>query len=1193
LEDSRSLKVEANWTDSKGKEFRIVALVDSGSSINIINPKFVNQARVPWEKKKQPYRMRTYEGLTASYEGGISSRETTLLITVDDDPQETSFDILPTGPNCDMILGYPWLQKYNPQIDWRNGHLESRAKSAGLDRVSNSPEGRESPCERSSRTSHDEPMTTEDQEDQAYPEQWVMHIRPEKEDEGYFSGDDPGDDPLQKLKEPKEDLSKIPKEYRSFTIFRHRMKNELPARGPFDHEIRLKEGAKLRYHKSYHLGPRQDKALREYILENLPKGFIRESQSEAAYPILFVPKKGTTDLRLVVDYRQLNEETIKNRYPLPLIREMKDRLAGAQWFSRLDLPMAFGHIRVKAGDEWKTAFRTRYGHFEYQVMPMGLTNAPATFQSMIDHTLRPYLDRFAFVYLDDILIYSKTLEEHRQHVRQVLQRLQDAELSVNPRKSEFHVQKTVFLGFEITPGEIRMEPSKISAVRDWPTPTNQKEVRMFIGFINFYRSFIKGFGGTAKPLHELTGEGNPFVWGMAQEEAFSQLKEAVCAEPVLRMPDFSRPFFVETDASDFAIGAELYQKFDDGRHPVGFFSKKISGPALNYPIHDKELMAVIEAFDEWRPYLSGTEEPVDVFTDHRNLKYFVTKELSPRQIRWAEFLAPFNFRIHYVKGKENARADALSRRPDHKGNERSESAPLLTEKDGVLEHPLQLWEDCAKTYYAEWEGFEFQATRRDLNPEDEWEENGVTGGFEDDSLMWYDGRAFVLPDRQQACVKQLHKSKLGGHPGIRKTLERVRQHYGFPGMKKVVESMVKDCEVCAKTKATRHKPYGLLEPLPTPERAWGSISMDFIVKLPSSTVPDGTGVAYDSIWVVVDRLTKWAYFIPWKETTTAEQLAYLFDRNIVSQHGLPDDITSDRDKLFTSKFWQALMKRLDIKSKLSTAFHPQTDGQTERLNQVIEQYLRCYVNFEQDNWVDLLPTAQLAYNSANTETTNVSPFFANYGFHPELRQGPAVEVPRAAIRAERLQEMQGMLRDTLEFVRERMRVHYDKHRVEGPPLEEGDKVFLLTRNLRTKRPSKKLDFKKIGPFKIAKKISTSNYELDLPRTMRLRTHVFHISLLEPAPKTAKLETQLEVDDDEEEFDVENILDSRISEGRLQYLIKWLDYGPESNSWEPSEFLNCPEKLQQFHRQNPDRPGPVDLGPGSPSRHRTRGTRRQR
>lgn len=1169
MDYDKALTVEVKLKDKQGKEITAIALIDSGSSVNIISPRFINRTRISWQLKKVPHRMRTYEGNLATYDGGWSRRESTLLITVDDDPQETTLDVLLTGPRCDMLLGLPWLKKYNPHIDWENGHLESRRKKSNTNEF---PDSREENLLEQHYIARNDAEADHDE-----PTHLILHVRTDDETLE--------DQPPDSGKRRPEDLEGVPEEYHIYPVFRKKIIDKLPDRGPFDHAIELKEGAKLKYHKAYHLGPKQDEALKEYIEENLPKGFIRRSQSPAAFPILFVPKKGTTKLRLVVDYRSLNDETIKNRYPLPLIREMKDRLAGAEWFTRLDLPWGFGHIRVREGDEWKTAFRTRYGHFEYQVMPMGLTNAPATFQSMIDHTLRPFLDQFVFVYIDDILIYSKTLKEHRKHVRQVLQKLADANLSVHPEKSEFHVQKTIFLGFEITPGEIRMEPAKVEAVRDWPVPTDQKEVRAFIGYINFYRSFIKGFGKIAKPLHELTGEGNSFVWGERQQQAFEELKGRICEEPVLRMPDFSRPFFLETDASDYAIGAELYQRFDDGRHPVGFFSKKISGPALNYPIHDKELLAIIEAFNEWRPYLSGTEEPVDVFTDHRNLRYFKTKELSPRQTRWAEFLAPFNFRIHYVKGKENARADALSRRPDHKGNEKLDVAPMFTEKNGVLEHPLQVWEDVATTYHAEWEGDQFQANKDDLEPfGDHWAEEGVT--VKTDGTAWYGEKAFVLPSRQRKCIKHLHGSVLGGHPGIKKTMERVRQHYGFPGMKKRVEEVVRDCTTCTKTKAARHQPYGLLEPLPTPERAWGSISMDFITKLPHSEAPDGTGTKYDAIWVVVDRLTKWAYFLPWKETTTAEQLSYLFERHIVSHHGLPDDITSDRDKLFTSKFWQALMKRLDIKSKLSTAFHPQTDGQTERLNQVIEQYLRSYVNFEQDDWVDLLPTAQMAYNASKTNTTHVSPFFANYGYDPDLRQGPHPDTPRAAVRADRLHDMHRMLKDTLESVRERMGKYYDTHRLEGPRLEEGDKVFLLTKNLRTKRPSRKLDYKKVGPFKISKKISTSNYELALPEGMRLRSKVFHISLLEPAPKNAKLETQVEAEDDEEtEYEVEEVLDSRVSNGKLEYLIKWLGYTPESNSWEPLGHLNCPEKLQQFHRQNPDRPSSTSLGQSRTNRRR--------
>jgi len=361
--------------------------------------------------------------------------------------------------------------------------------------------------------------------------------------------------------------------------------------------------------------------------------------------------------------------------------------------------------------------------------------------------------------------------------------------------------------------------------------------------------------------------------------------------------------------------------------------------------------------------------------------------------------------------------------------------------------------------------------------------------------------------------------------------------------------------------------------------------MDFITKLPLSTDP-ATGVKYDSILTVVDRLTKWSYFIPYKESWSAEQLADVVFRHIASVHGWPEEWITDRDTKFASKFWQALMTRLGTKSKLSTAYHPQTDGQTERLNQIVEQYLRIFVNFQQDDWVVLLPAVQLAYNTTPTETTKVTPFFANFGFEADLRQGPSVKVPRAAVKAEKMHALHTMLKEELDFVRTRMKRFYDKGRLEGPRLERGDMVYLISRNIRTKRPCRKLDFKKIGPFKIESRIGNTNYRLSLPATMKLRTNNFHISLLEPAPEKAQVDTSIEAEDEEEEWDVEEVLDSRLTNGQLEYLIKWLDFGPEDNSWEPATNLHCPEKLEEFHQRNPDRPKTKDhyqRNPSQPSR----------
>ena len=338
--------------------------------------------------------------------------------------------------------------------------------------------------------------------------------------------------------------------------------------------------------------------------------------------------------------------------------------------------------------------------------------------------------------------------------------------------------------------------------------------------------------------------------------------------------------------------------------------------------------------------------------------------------------------------------------------------------------------------------------------------------------------------------------------------------------------------------------------------------MDFIVKLPLSKEPL-TNTVYDSVWVVVDKLTKYAYFIPFKEKGTAEHMAYAFLRTVASQHGLPKQLITDRDKLFTSKFWTNLMERIGVKLKLSTAFHPQTDGQTERVNQILEQYLRCYLNYDQDNWVEWLPVAQWAYNNSTIEGTSTSPFYNNYGYNPTLHEGIDKPGPvQAAKTASKLRELHEELRKELIFLNERMAHYANKKRLKGPTLQEGDKVYLLRRNITTKRPSDKLDWKKLGPFKIETKLSDNSFKLQLPAKMQIHP-IFHVSLLEPAPKEAKLATDVEVEPSQQ-YEVEDILGHKEEDGANFYLIKWKGYDESENSWEPETHLQgAQRKLREF------------------------------
>jgi RNase H-like domain found in reverse transcriptase/Reverse transcriptase (RNA-dependent DNA polymerase)/Integrase zinc binding domain/Chromo (CHRromatin Organisation MOdifier) domain/Retroviral aspartyl protease len=1134
----------------------LTAMIDSGAQENYISPRIVNREHIEWTYKKEPYSLSTVEGTTVAYEDGLVSRETAQLpMNISGRDEEITFDITDIAEH-ELILGIPWLRNSNPVIDWTTGQLFWRtapprqvirkmerdiAKSLGLDRVTEQRHSKRKPSNRP----------------QEKTKALMVFVK-------------------QVIQEEMQDAMKhIPEEYRQYaSLFQEELDTGLPEHSQWDHEIPLKEGVQLRFSKIYPLNQEQQEALREYIRENLRKGYIRPSTSPVGYPILFVPKKNGK-LRLCVDYRHLNDNTIKNRYPLPLIPELRDRLHGANWFTALDLKGAYNLIRIKEGEEWKTAFRTRYGLYEYLVMPFGLTNAPASFQTMINSVLKDYLDDFVIVYLDDILIFSKTIEEHKEHVHQVLRKLREAKLLVEPAKSEFHTQRVKYLGYIIEPGKIGMDPDKIKAIKEWPEPKNVTDVRAFQGYVNFYRQFIKGYGDIARPLTDMTRKDTPFNWDDKPREAFEELKSRVTSEPILMMPDPSKPFEAETDASDGALGGQLGQRDDEGRlHPVAFFSKKLSGPELNYPIHDKELMAIIEAFKEWKHYLSGTTHQVKVYTDHKNLTYFTTtKELNKRQTRWSEFLSEFNFQIVYRKGSENGRADALSRRSDHMTETPVASTQLLkTNTDGSLE----LAHKGICYLYKVQPDQEWESRMTDAYEHDDYIRQNPDTMVKNGKFYHYQGRIYVPEKLQNEEIKRIHEAKAHGHNGITKTVKRIQQNYNFPGILTKVKKVIHNCVTCARSKAPRHKPYGELQALPTPDRAWRSIALDFVVKLPTSTEPM-TGTKFDSILVITDRLTKFGHFIPYKEATNSEELAYVFLRTIISIHGLPDEIVTDRGTTFTSKFWQSLMNQLGANHKLSTAYHPQTDGQTERLNQTLEQYLRCYVNYQQDNWVSLLPLAQFADNSAPTETTKISPFYANYGFQPEAYREPRTTTSiseKAQIKAQDLQKLHQLLQHELSFVQQRMTHYANQKRLKGPTFQRGDMVYLIRRNIKTTRPSDKLDFKKLGPFPIVKVISQTNYELSLPKGMRIHP-IFHISLLEPAPADADIQDSIEViPEQEEEYEVERILDTEWKDNEIKYLVRWKGYEPNDDTWEPvTNLRNCQHLVRKFHLRNPDRPKP--------------------
>ena len=555
-----------------------------------------------------------------------------------------------------------------------------------------------------------------------------------------------------------------------------------------------------------------------------------------------------------MDYRVLNEGTIKNRYPLPLIKETLMRLSQAKWFSKLDVRGAYNLIRMKEGDEWKTAFRTRYGLYESLVMPFGLTNAPATFQHFINTALAPFLNTFATAYIDDILIYSDTLEEHKEHIQKILGELTRHGLHLKPENCEFHRQHVKYLGLIIGVEGIRIDKVKVEAIQEWPTPERLRDVRAFLGFANFYRRFIKGYSEVIRPMTLLTQKEMKFPWGIAQQEAFGQLKKAFTSAPVLARFDYDRDAIVETDASDFVSAGVLSQYDDQGiLHPVAFYSKKHAPAECNYEIYDKELLAVVRAFEEWRAELQSVRNPVQVFTDHKNLEYFTTtKLLNRRQTRWSQFLSQFDFKIVYRPGKAGGKPDALTRRSGdlpREGDERlAHNEQVLLKPGNILPleigsgkdalvidlRPIEEWKEkpqrnlrlladtlprdgrtpLQKLFDEAHETDPFLTEILTCLQEGTQHQRKITLGDcgEGNGRLTYRTRLYV-PEYEPLrlhLMREHYDPPAAGHPGRAKTLELLRRKYHWPRMRDDIMRYIRNCHTCQRSRTSRHAPYGVL-----------------------------------------------------------------------------------------------------------------------------------------------------------------------------------------------------------------------------------------------------------------------------------------------------------------------------------------------------------------------------------------------
>jgi transposase InsO family protein len=908
----------------------------------------------------------------------------------------------------------------------------------------------------------------------------------------------------------------------------------LPPARACDHSIPLVPGAQPVNIRPYRYPPHLKDEIEKQVAAMVQMGTVRPSSSPFSSPVLLVRKKDGT-FRFCVDYRYLNALTLKSKFPIPVFDQLMDELSGASWFTTLDLLSGYHQVRLKPGEEYKTAFQTHYGHFEFAVMAFGLTGAPGTFQGAMNTTLKPLLRRCVLVFFDDILIYSKTFEEHLDHLAQVLSLLAKDQWYVKLSKCKFAQRTIAYLGHVISEAGVSTDLSKVEAVNNWPKPTNVKQLRSFLGLAGYYRKFVHHFAVIAKPLTTLLKKGVLFVWTQDHDLAFTALKQALTSAPVLALPDFAKQFCIETDASKCGVGAVLLQE----GHPLAFISKPLGVKTQGLSTYEKEYLAILLAVEHWRPYLLHGE--FLIYTDQKSLIHLNEQRLhTPWQQKVFTKLLGMQYKVVYKLGTENRVADALSRR----------------EHDSIQCSSLSV--ATPQWCQAVLDGYLLDDATQQLLTKLTVDATSVPNFSLQDGLLRFKGRVWIGNNAtvQQSIMSALHASPVGGHSGIPVTYQRIKKLFAWPAMKKCIQEFVASCTICQQAKPERVKYPGLLQPLPVPDRAWQTVTLDFVEGLPMSG-------GFNCILVVVDKFSKFAHFLLLKHPFTAATVAKVFMQNVYKLHGLPSALVSDRDRVFTSALWKTLFSMAGVSLHMSSAYHPQSDGQTERVNQCLETFLRCFVHACPHKWSEWIHLAEFWYNTSWHSALTYSPFEVLYGYSPRhfgVDVLSACPVPSLSDWIQEKAIMTDLIQQHLKRAQHRMKQQADKNRVERQ-FSVGDLVFLkLQPYVQTsvaRRSCQKLAFRYFGPYRVLAKIGSVAYKLELPATSAIHP-IFHVSQLKrvvgPTVAVAQLPDQLEGC----QIPV-HVLKQRVgTDGQVQVFVQWSDLPVSLATWEDFATLR-----QQF------------------------------
>lgn len=1009
------------------------ALIDTGAQSNFITPELVNEMKLNTEIA--PDVILT----TVTGEERKLDRKVKFELRIGKEIVEVQGYI--ASLRHPIILGRPFIKQYNKEIDF----IKETVFGIGN-------------CENETQLQEIEYVDSN---------QFLRDIRPTESDIGLFYITE------ETLERGKETPEFIKSEFDD--VVTNTSPKTIPEFKKVTHRIHLIPGAKPTARPPYRISQFETEELKKQIEELLRQGFIQKSNSPYAAPVLFVKKKDKA-LRLCVDFRLLNINTIKNAFPIPLIEDLFMKIGTAKVFSKLDLMSGYFQIRVDPRDEEKTGFVTPFGHYHWRVMPFGVVNGPATFQSFMNDILGDTPN--VLVYLDDILIYSHNRKEHERDLKRVLRVLRENKLIAKEKKCEFFKDTLDFLGHTITPNGIVPNDLKIETIVKWKTPQNAKDAMRFMGLCNYYRKFVPGFSKISAPINEFMAE--HCSWQEEQEKAFEILKEKMTTHPVLVLPDFTKEFRLSTDASDAAIGSTLEQVDDNGKliGVIGYFSKKLIAAQLNYFVMEKEFLAIIESLKHFRSILYGRR--FILRSDHLSLSYIMSQGKVPqnRIARWLDFLSEYDFEIQHISGTKNNAADALSRIGINNVGITLTAIPFdydFTE-DYDIDTDFSVIYDCLKNN---------KQPPKEIN-------NHIRHFLLVGNQLFYSINVGMDQTQDRVCVPKgeirttlilkFHNPPSEGHFGAYKTYYALADGFYWPKMFRDVNRFVKSCVACQRTKSLTKRTQDLLQPLPVPEDRWSSVSMDFVTGLPT------TDQGCDAIMVVVDRFTKVAHFIPTTKTVTGEIAAKLFTDNIIRLHGLPQEIVSDKDLTFLSPFWKTIQASFGTELKFSTTNHPETDGQTERVNAILNRLLRTYVSNEHTSWQNFISAVEFSYNSSHQISIQTTPFMADLGRSPQIPNAYQPSYLDAySPKAEQLAtKMKAIHRRTQDFIVEAQadQEKYANRSRDRISYEVGDWILLHKDAYMLNKTYYKLQPVYFGPYRIVAKSGEQAFEVDIPITSK-------------------------------------------------------------------------------------------------------------